>query len=96
MVWYSCCKHHWSQFFWLASQISGFSSTRRLFLWGFLKSKAYVNKPQTLQQLKDNIQEEIDRIPQEILNKVMENAIKRAHFCVRENGSHLTDIIFHN
>lgn len=66
------------------------------FLWGYLKDKVYVNKPQTLQQLKDNIQEEIDRIPQETLNKVMENAIKRAHFCVRENGSHLTDIIFHN
>jgi hypothetical protein len=38
---------------------------------------------------------EIGLIPQETLHKVMENAIKRADFCVRENGSHLTDIIFH-
>lgn len=64
------------------------------FLWGFLKSKVYVNSPQTLEQLKENIRQEIANITPEILKNVMQNAIKRAQMCINENGRHLLDIIF--
>ena len=48
------------------------------FLRGYLKSKVYVNKPRTVEELKDNIREEIAGIPPEMLAKTMENAAKRA------------------
>ena len=44
-----------------------------IFLWGYLKEKVHVNKPQTLDQLKNNILQEIENIPIEILKKVMKN-----------------------
>ena len=66
------------------------------FLWGYLKEKVYVNKPQTLDQLKNNIRQEIENIPVEILKKVMKNSIKRADFCRTAKGGHLVDIIFEN
>lgn len=64
------------------------------FLWGFLKSKVYVNKPQTIQHLKDNIRHEIEEIQPEMLKDVMKNALKRAESCIANRGHHLADIIF--
>ena len=66
------------------------------FLWGYLKSKVYVNKPRTLEDLKDNIREEIAAIPAEMLAKTMENAAKRAQYAINARGGHLKDIIFKN
>nr|CAI5865735.1 unnamed protein product [Callosobruchus analis] len=65
------------------------------FLWSYLKEKVYVNKPQTIRQLKDNIRNEIHAITPEILRKVMEHVLKRAQLCEAENGRHLRDVIFH-
>ena len=59
------------------------------FLWGYLKSKVYVNKPRTVEELKDNIREEIEAIPAEML----ENAAKRAQNAINARGGHLRDII---
>lgn len=64
------------------------------FLWGYLKSKVYINKPRTLAALKANIRREIAAISTETLEKTMENAEKRAHCAIRANGGHLRDIIF--
>lgn len=64
------------------------------FLWGYLKSKVYVNKPKTLEELKTNIRQEIAAIPVEMLKKTMENAAKRAQYAVQAKGDHLRDIIF--
>lgn len=64
------------------------------FLWGYLKSKVYNNKPATLRALKNNIRREIAKIPAKMLAKTMENAEKRAHLVVKENGGHLKDIVF--
>lgn len=47
----------------------------------------YVNKPQTFNK-------ENGVMPQDTLHKVMENALKRADFCVQENGSLLTNVVF--
>lgn len=66
------------------------------YLWGYLKSVVYKSKPQTLTQLKNNIRREIRRIPTATLEKVMEDAEKRAYLAIKENGGHLQDIIFHN
>lgn len=66
------------------------------FLWGYLKSKVYTNKPRTLAQLRANIRREIRAISADTLAKVMENAEKRAHFAAKANGGHLRDIIFKN
>lgn len=64
------------------------------FLWGYLKEKVYVNKPRTLQELKNNIRDEIAAITPETLNNVMKNVIKRAHFCQQAGGGHLANLIF--
>ena len=37
------------------------------FLWGYLKSKVYVRKPRTVDDLKVSIREEIASVPQEML-----------------------------
>lgn len=65
-----------------------------IFLWGYLKSKAYVNKPRTLDVLKANIRQEIAAISTETLAKTMENAASRALLAVQAHGGHLRDIVF--
>ncbi|KAF7272198.1 hypothetical protein GWI33_014996 [Rhynchophorus ferrugineus] len=64
------------------------------FLWRFLKSKVYVNKPQTIQHLKDNIRREIEEIRPQMLQDVMKNALKGAESFIANPGHHLADIIF--
>ena len=64
------------------------------FLWGYLKGKVYRNKPTNITQLKAAIEEEIQPIGQEMLNRAMNNLRHRAEICVRSGGQHLKDIIF--
>lgn len=64
------------------------------FLWGFLKSRVYVNKPRTLEALKENIRQECGNLSPEVLARVMENAINRARIVINSGGGHLADIIF--
>jgi hypothetical protein len=65
------------------------------FLWGYLKEQMYVNKPRTLEQLKENIRAEIRVLEPETLTNIMNNAIERARICEAANGAHLKDVIFH-
>ena len=60
------------------------------YLWGYLKSKLHIDKPRIRAQLKTNIEREM---PRATLEKVIENAEKRAHY-VRAKGDHLNQIIF--
>jgi len=64
------------------------------FLWGYLKSKVYVRKPRTIDDLKVSIREEIATVPQEALVNVMQNFEERLRTCVRQQGRHLSDTIF--
>ena len=64
------------------------------FLWGYLKSKVYVRKPRTVDNLKVSIREEIATVPQEMLVNVMQNFEERFRTRVRQEGRHLSDIIF--
>ena len=66
------------------------------FLWGYLKERVYINKPQTIQQLKDKISAEIRGLQPELKITVMANAIERERLCKAGNGGHLRRIIFHN
>ena len=50
--------------------------------------------PNTLHELKNNIIEEISKIPQDIFVKFVENIVRRIRFCLNNNGEHLKDIIF--
>ena len=64
------------------------------FLWGYLKSKVYSNRPQSIEELKDAIRQEIASIPHEMIRRVIDNFRERLQQCVDNNGSHLTDLIF--
>ena len=64
------------------------------FLWGYLMSKVYSNHPQSIEQLKDAIRQEITAIPHEMTHRVIDNFHERLRQCVDNNGSHLTDLIF--
>lgn len=64
------------------------------FLWGFLKSNVYKNRPQTLQELKLAIEEEIRNIDVDVLRRVMLNFVNRLQHCIVSNGDHLKDVIF--
>ena len=64
------------------------------YLWGFLKSRVYAEKPCTLEELKTAIRENIQEIGKETLVKVEANFRKRLQICARENGHHLSDVIF--
>ena len=66
------------------------------YLWGFLKSRVYAKKPRTLGELKTAIRKNIREIGEETLVKMEANFRKRLQICARENGYHLSDIIFHS
>jgi len=44
------------------------SSQESFFLWGYLRSKVYVRKPCTVDDLKVSIREEIATVPQDVSN----------------------------
>ena len=73
-----------------------FESACDFFLWGYLKSNVYVRKPRTVDDLKVSIREEIATVPQEMLVNVMQNFEERLRTCVRQEGRHLSDIVFRN
>jgi hypothetical protein len=54
----------------------------------------YVNRPQTIQDVKDNIRAEISQIPQNMLQKVMNGARRRVELCFNSGGVHVSDVIF--
>jgi len=59
------------------------------FLWGYLKDKIYVQMPQTIDELKRLINEEIKSINSIALNKVFENMTKRCKSILEKDGQHI-------
>ena len=49
-----------------------------------------------IDDLKVTIHEEIATVPQKMLVNVMQNFQERLRTCVRQEGRHLSDIIFRN
>ncbi|GFU00697.1 transposable element Tc3 transposase [Trichonephila clavipes] len=64
------------------------------FLWGYVKSLVYADKPQMLDHLEDNIRRVIADIRPQMLEKVIENWTFRLDYIRASRGSPITEIIF--
>ncbi|GFY00956.1 DUF4817 domain-containing protein [Trichonephila clavipes] len=64
------------------------------FLWSYLKSLVYADKPQTLDHLEDNIRRVIANIRPQMLGKVIENWTSRLDYIRASRDSHMPEIIF--
>ncbi|GFV10717.1 uncharacterized protein TNCV_1755561 [Trichonephila clavipes] len=64
------------------------------FLWGYVKSLVYADKPQTLDHLEDNIRGVIADIRPQMLEKVIENWTSRLDYIRASRGSPMPEIIF--
>ncbi|GFV13252.1 putative transposable element [Trichonephila clavipes] len=64
------------------------------FLWGYVKSLVFVDKPQTLDHLEDNIRRVIADIRPQMLEKVIENWTSRLDYIRASRGSPMPEIIF--
>ncbi|GFV62590.1 putative DD41D transposase [Trichonephila clavipes] len=64
------------------------------FLWGYVKSLVYADKPQTLDHLENNICLVIADIRLQMLEKVIENWTSRLDYIRACRGSHMPEIIF--
>ncbi|GFW28941.1 uncharacterized protein TNCV_202641 [Trichonephila clavipes] len=64
------------------------------FLWGYVKSLAYADKPQTLDHLEDTIRSVIADIRPQMLEKVIENWTSRLDYIRASHGSPMPEIIF--
>ncbi|GFV72768.1 uncharacterized protein TNCV_5038471 [Trichonephila clavipes] len=64
------------------------------FLWGYVKSLVYADKPQTLDHLEDNIRRVIADIRPQMLEKVIETWTSRLDYIRASRGSPMPEIIF--
>ncbi|GFU80119.1 putative transposable element [Trichonephila clavipes] len=64
------------------------------FMWGYVKSLVYADKPQTLDHLEDNIRRVIADIRPQMLEKVIENWTSRLDYIRASRGSPMPEIIF--
>ncbi|GFV52096.1 putative LOC100569746 [Trichonephila clavipes] len=64
------------------------------FLWDYINSLVYADKPQTLDHLEDNIRRVIADIRPQMLEKVIENWTSRLDYIRASRDSHMPEIIF--
>ncbi|GFV84352.1 uncharacterized protein TNCV_2044001 [Trichonephila clavipes] len=64
------------------------------FLWGYVKSLVYADKPQTPDHLEDNIRRVIADIWPQMLEKVIENWTSRLDYIRASRGNLMPEIIF--
>ncbi|GFV99835.1 DUF4817 domain-containing protein [Trichonephila clavipes] len=64
------------------------------FLWGYVKSLVYADKPQTPDHLEDNIRRVIPDIRPQMLEKVIQNWTSRLDYIRASRGSPMPEIIF--
>ncbi|XP_018359883.1 PREDICTED: uncharacterized protein LOC108759083 [Trachymyrmex cornetzi] len=65
------------------------------FLWSYLKSKVYVNKPTITRALQEEIKRCTNEIQPQLCREVMKNFDKRVRMCQQNRGGHLPDVLFH-
>ena len=63
------------------------------YLWGDVKDKCYVEKPELIDALKDNICEAIGEIQMHTIDNVLKNWTDPVGYCMASRGSHLNEII---
>ena len=59
-------------------------------LWAILKQRLKVNPPQNLEELKNRLIEEWEKIDQETINKLMEEYPARFYLCIKEKGKSIS------
>ena len=64
------------------------------FLWGYVKSLVYADKPATLEHLEANIRRVITEIQPVVLQRVCENWTSRLRHVRASRGGHMPEIIF--
>ncbi|GFX80254.1 putative DD41D transposase [Trichonephila clavipes] len=64
------------------------------FLWGYVKSLVYSDKPQTRDHLEDNIRRATADIRPQMLEKIIENWTSRLNYNRASRGSPMPEIIF--
>lgn len=64
------------------------------FLWGYVKSHVYADKPETLEHLEANIRRVIAEIQPAVLERVCENWTSRLRHVRASRGGHMPEIIF--
>ena len=64
------------------------------FLWGYLNSIVYNDRPRTLAHLKTNIRNAIAETPVDMLQRVARNFRNPLNQCIDNGGRYLTDVIF--
>lgn len=64
------------------------------FLWGYVKSLVYADKPETIDHLEDNIRRVIADIRPQMLEKVIENWTSRLDYVRASRGGHMPEVIF--
>ena len=65
------------------------------YLWGAVKDKCYVDKPETIGALKENIREAIGEIQLHTIDNVLKHWTDRVGYCMASRGSNLNEIVFH-
>ena len=63
------------------------------FLWGFLKDKIYRDNPQTLDQLKHAITQEVAAIDRIVLKNVIRGFESRLHAVIEVEGAHIEQFL---
>lgn len=63
------------------------------FLWGHLKSKVYIQKPNNIADLQERIREEINKITPEMLGNVRDETYHRLGCCQQVNGAHFEHLL---
>ena len=56
------------------------------FLWGYVKSMVYANKPATIDEFRTNIESEIAAVSADLCLKIVKNCVQRPDFCKRDRG----------
>jgi hypothetical protein len=64
------------------------------FILGYMKQVVYSNRPQTIEDLKQNTEVAISNIFQETLKKVVRNMVTRVNTCYTENGCHFQHLLY--
>jgi hypothetical protein len=60
-----------------------------------VKSHVYANKPQTIFELKAEIQRVNGETELQLCRNVIEIVVKRSRVCQQSRGGHLSEIVFH-
>ena len=66
------------------------------FLWRSVKDKCYANQPETVEDLKHEIEVAIHGIEAQTIENALKNWVDRMGYCKASRRSRLNDVVFHS